>query len=83
MSEPKPFKGLHPGYTLPEAAGPAWRAAAEMGIDMNLLEEFQKLTPWERMVRNDRYISYIFEIREPLHFNPLPPQIAATSKKAF
>jgi hypothetical protein len=46
-------------YVLPADAGPAWRAAVEAGIDMSLVEMNLELTPWERLVNNDRALALI------------------------
>jgi hypothetical protein len=40
-------------YVCPPDAGPAWRAAMEAGIDMSLIEENLKISPWERLLAND------------------------------
>lgn len=42
---------------MPEDAGPAWRAAHAAGMDMSLIEENLKLSPWERLVANDRALA--------------------------
>ena len=46
----------------PPDAGPAWRECREMGVDMHELEENLRLTPWERLVKNDKLLN------EWLHF---------------
>jgi hypothetical protein len=46
-------------YVMPPDAGPAWRAAYEAGIDMSLIEENLRLTPWERLVANDSALSLV------------------------
>ncbi len=51
-------------YLMPPDAGPAWRAAVEAGIDMSLLEENLRRTPWERLLANDRALALIREIQE-------------------
>jgi hypothetical protein len=40
-------------YVCPPDAGPAWRAAMEYGIDMNLIELNLERTPWERLLANE------------------------------
>ena len=37
---------LNEAYKCPPDAGPAWRAACEMGIDMSLIECNLELTPF-------------------------------------
>ncbi|HEY5042117.1 MAG TPA: hypothetical protein VIK53_08950 [Verrucomicrobiae bacterium] len=51
-------------YVMPPSAGPAWRAAAASGMDMSLLEENLKRSPWERLLANDRALALIREIQE-------------------
>jgi len=40
-------------YVMPPDAGPAWRAAYESGTDMAELEDNLRLTPYERLEKND------------------------------
>jgi hypothetical protein len=40
-------------YVCPPDAGPAWRAAYDAGFDMAELEDNLKLTPEERLEKND------------------------------
>jgi hypothetical protein len=51
-------------YVMPPDAGPAWRAAHAAGIDMSLIEENLKRSPWERLLANDRALAFIREIEE-------------------
>ena len=44
-------------YMMPPDAGPAWRAARAAGIDMSIIEENLKLSPWERLLANDRALA--------------------------
>lgn len=46
-------------YVMPPDAGPAWRAAHAAGIDMSLIEENLKRSPWERWQANDRALALI------------------------
>jgi hypothetical protein len=41
-------------YVCPHNAGPAWRAAFEAGCDMEQLEANLKLTPEERLLKNNK-----------------------------
>jgi len=50
---------LNRGYVCPPDAGPAWRAAHESGLDMSLIEENLRLTPWERLLANDRALTSV------------------------
>ena len=50
---------LNRGYLCPPDAGPAWRAAHESGLDMSLIEENLRLTPWERLLANDRALALV------------------------
>lgn len=47
------------GYVCPPDAGPAWRAACEAGLDMSLVEENLRRTPWERLLANDRALALV------------------------
>jgi hypothetical protein len=51
-------------YVCPPDAGPAWRAAMEAGIDMSLIEENLKRSPWERLLANDSALSLIRELQK-------------------
>ena len=51
-------------YVMPPDAGPAWRAAAEYGFDMSLIEENLKRSPWERLLANDRALALIRAIQQ-------------------
>lgn len=44
-------------YVMPPDAGPAWREAVEMGMDMSLIEQNLKISPWERLLQNDRALA--------------------------
>jgi len=46
-------------YVMPLDASPAWRAAYEAGVDMSLIEDNLKLSPWERLLANDRALGLI------------------------
>jgi hypothetical protein len=49
-------------YVCPSDAGPAWRAAVEQGEDMSLVEEALKLSPWDRLIANDRALAIVREV---------------------
>jgi hypothetical protein len=51
-------------YLMPANAGPAWRAAAASGMDMSLLEENLKRSPWERLLANDRALALVRAIEQ-------------------
>jgi hypothetical protein len=46
-------------YAMPPDAGPAWREAFARGIDMSLIEENLKRSPWERLQANDSALALI------------------------
>lgn len=50
---------LNRGYVCPPDAGPAWRAAHDSGLDMSLIEENLRITPWERLLANDRALALV------------------------
>jgi hypothetical protein len=51
-------------YLMPPDAGPAWRAAAAAGMDMSLLEENLKRSPWERLLANDSALALVRAIEQ-------------------
>jgi hypothetical protein len=51
-------------YLMPEDAGPAWRAAAEYGYDMALLEDTLRLTPEERLEQHQRALNTVLMLME-------------------
>jgi hypothetical protein len=51
-------------YLMPPDAGPAWRAAHAAGVDMSLIEENLKRSPWERLLANDSALALIRKIQE-------------------
>jgi hypothetical protein len=51
-------------YAMPPDTGPAWRAAFAQGIDMSLIEENLKISPWERLPANDRALALVRAIQQ-------------------
>ena len=51
-------------YLMPPDAGPAWRAAHQAGIDMSLLEENLRRSPWERLLANDRALALVRDLQQ-------------------
>jgi hypothetical protein len=51
-------------YAMPADAGPAWRAAFAAGMDMSLIEENLKRSPWERLLANDSALALIRAIQQ-------------------
>jgi hypothetical protein len=51
-------------YLMPADVGPAWRAAAEYGFDMSLIEESLKLTPEQRLAEHQQVINFLIELQE-------------------
>jgi hypothetical protein len=51
-------------YVMPPDAGPAWRAAYAAGIDMSLIEENLKRSPWERLIANDRALALVRTLQQ-------------------
>lgn len=56
-------------YKMPEDAGPAWREAVRMGVDMTLIECNLEMTPWERLLQNDRALALVHALRQA---SPVP-----------
>jgi hypothetical protein len=50
-------------YAMPPDAGPAWREAFQAGVDMALIEENLRRTPWERLLANDSALALVREIQ--------------------
>lgn len=50
----------------PITAGPAWKAAAAYGCDMELLESNLKKTPAERVSAHNRALNIAFNLREAM-----------------
>jgi hypothetical protein len=50
-------------YVMPPDAGPAWRAAAEYGFDMSLVEDALRLTPEQRLEQHQRALDMILELK--------------------
>ena len=59
MIDPKILAQMQGHYECPPDAGPAWRAAMEMGMDMSLLEHNLRLTPWERLLQNESALALV------------------------
>ncbi len=51
-------------YVMPPEAGPAWRAAAEYGFDMSLVEDALRMTPEQRLEQHQRALDMILELKE-------------------
>ncbi len=51
------MKEASPGY------GPADQGAEDRDIDLSLLEESLRLTPWERMLANDDALNFAESLR--------------------
>ena len=51
-------------YLMPPDAGPAWRAAAEYGFDMSLVEDALQLTPEQRLEQHQHALDLILEVKE-------------------
>jgi len=51
-------------YVMPPDAGPAWRAAAEYGFDMSLVEDALRLTPEERLEQHQRALDLVLEVKD-------------------
>ena len=49
-------------YEMPSDAGPAWRAAAEFGFDMSLVEAALRITPEQRLDEHQQLLNFFLEI---------------------
>lgn len=48
---------------MPPDAGPDWRAAAEFGFDMSLVEDALQLTPEPRLDEHQQVLNFFLEIQ--------------------
>ncbi len=64
MIDPKTLAQINGQYECPPDAGPAWRAAMELGMDMSLVEHNLRLTPWERLLANDRALALLRDLQQ-------------------
>ena len=44
--------------------GPAWRAAAALGLDMSLVELSLRKTPWQRLLDHDEALEFAEQLRK-------------------
>ena len=51
-------------YIMPPDAGPAWRAAAEFGFDMSLVEEALRQTPEQRLDEHQQLLNFFLEVED-------------------
>jgi hypothetical protein len=64
MIEEETLARMNGKYVMPPDAGPAWRAAAEYGFDMSLVEDALRLTPEQRLEQHQRALDTILELKE-------------------
>lgn len=55
---------LNRGYVCPPDAGPTWRAAFEVGVDMSLVEDALQMSPVERLRAHQRALNQILTMME-------------------
>ena len=56
-------------YVMPPDAGPAWRAAAEYGFDMSLVEDALQMTPEQRLDEHQQLLNFCQEIEAARKLN--------------
>ncbi len=56
-------------YVMPPYAGPAWRAAAEFGFDMSLVEDALRKTPEQRLDEHQQLLNFFLEIETARELN--------------
>ncbi|HWD93835.1 MAG TPA: hypothetical protein VG938_15955 [Verrucomicrobiae bacterium] len=49
-------------YVMPPDAGPDWKAAAQYGFDMSLVEDALRMTPEERLEKHQRGLDLVLEV---------------------
>ncbi len=56
-----PSDNSEPGFLAESAPayGSGWGEAAAHGIDLSLIEDSLRLTPWQRLVENDRALALV------------------------
>jgi hypothetical protein len=59
---------LNAGYRCPADAGPAWREAVRMGMDMSLIDCNLEMSPWDRLLQNDSVLAFVHQLQRS---NPL------------
>jgi hypothetical protein len=67
--DPLTLAQMNGEYSMPPDAGPAWREAFRAGVDMGLIEENLKRTPWERLLANDSALALIRQIQQGQSFS--------------
>ena len=60
---------INGAYACPPDAGPAWRAAAEYGFDMSLIEDSLQMTPEQRIEEHQRALDLLLEIESARELN--------------
>jgi hypothetical protein len=56
-------------YAMPPDAGPAWRAAAEYGFDMSLVEDALRMTAEQRLDEHQQVLNFFLEIEAARELN--------------
>ena len=56
-------------YQMPPDAGPAWRAAAQFGFDMSLVEAALRMTPEQRLDEHQQLLNFFLEIERARELN--------------
>jgi hypothetical protein len=56
-------------YIMPRDAGPAWRAAAQFGFDMSLVEAALQMTPEQRLDEHQQLLNFFLEIQATRELN--------------
>ena len=56
-------------YSMPPDAGPAWRAAAQFGFDMSLVEDALRMTPEQRLDEHQQLLNFFLEIEAARELN--------------
>ena len=56
-------------YVCPPDAGPAWRAAADYGFDMSLVESALRMSPEQRIEEHQRALNLVLEIESSRELN--------------
>jgi hypothetical protein len=50
-------------YVMPPDAGPAWREAAAVGMDMSLIEHSLAQSPAQRLAAHQQVLDFVVEVQ--------------------
>ena len=69
MIDEKTLAQINGPYVCPPDAGPAWRAAADYGSDMSLIEVGLEMTPEQRIREHQQALNLLLELESARDIN--------------